>query len=94
MNELVTICEKADYVTRTECTQYVAGVIDGLAEAQIFQPIFPQFCLPPGTSKGDLLDMTLSSWLANRRGNEGFVSVAWYLHVGLVTRYPCPSSRR
>ena len=91
MDKLVERCEQADYVGRGLCGDYVAGVVDGLSEAQIFDKSLPQFCLPPGMSKLDLLDMTLRVWLANSRGNERPVSAARFIHIGLVTNYRCPA---
>lgn len=91
MDMLVEACERVDHVERARCGDYVAGVVDGLSEAQIFDKSLPQFCLPSGMSKLDLLDMTLGVWLANRRGNERPVSAARFIHIGLVTNYRCPA---
>lgn len=91
MDMLVDACERVDHVERAKCSDYVAGVVDGLSEAQIFDNSLPQFCLPHGMSKLDLLDMTLEVWLTNRRGNEGRVAAARFIHIGLVTNYRCPA---
>lgn len=91
MERLAEVCERADHVGRGLCGDYVGGVVDGLSEAQIFDKSLPQFCLPPGMSKLDLLDMTLRVWLTNRRGNEGRVAAARFIHIGLVTNYRCPA---